>query len=60
MPEDLTKAEQRWRNRRLFRPERRSRGVWLIVVLLLLLAVGLVLNEAAAVDIVLKWWSIGD
>ncbi len=54
MLEDLNKAEDRWRNRRLFRPERRRWGR-LLVILLILLLVGLVLKEVGGIERIGEW-----
>lgn len=49
MPDDLRKAEQRWRRRRLF--HRRGLGWWLIVS-------GVVLGAALAVTAGLAMWGV--
>jgi hypothetical protein len=52
MSEDLTKAERRWRNRALFRPQRRRRGRLLF---LLLTAAALALAMAARWNELRDW-----
>lgn len=54
MREDLNKAEDRWRSRRLFRPERRRWGRLFVLVLILLL-IGVALNEAGGIGRIGLW-----
>ncbi|WP_303907929.1 hypothetical protein [Thiohalomonas denitrificans] len=57
MAEDLNKAEDRWRNRRLFRPERRRRWGRLLFFVIVLLLLGLALNEVG-IDPIYEWLQV--